>query len=88
MSARRSRASRSYRAAPLHPLPGHKLHAFAEAAQRYRPSARDIEARVFDSIVEFALDRAVRQLLASFVFHDLDAIAQTGAKSVPQGAPL
>lgn len=49
MSARRSRVARSYKAAPLHPLPGHKLHAFAKASQRYRPSALGIEARVFEA---------------------------------------
>lgn len=34
---------------PLHPLPGHKLHPIAKLSQRYRPTARGIEARVFEA---------------------------------------
>jgi hypothetical protein len=62
MSARRARVARSYRAAPLHPLRGGKLHAFAKAAQRSRPTARDLQAQVFETKFGIEVDGILRRM--------------------------
>lgn len=52
---------------PLHPLPGHKLHPIAKLSQRYRPTARVIEARVFEA-----------KLVAKLGSANIDCIASPG----------